>query len=100
MTPSSSRRRFQPFGRRSDEPELGAGSRRTRSPESAGQPPQPVRFQTVQTRRGFEYIFEQIRASISANDLCPGDRLPPEREMATTEAYLVGQEAANAIPLS
>lgn len=42
-----------------------------------------VQFSVVQTRRGFEYIFEQIRASISSGELKPGDRLPPEREMAT-----------------
>jgi DNA-binding FadR family transcriptional regulator len=42
-----------------------------------------VRFDLVQNRRGFEYIFEQIRGSIAAGELRPGDRLPPEREMAT-----------------
>lgn len=43
----------------------------------------PVEFRVIQNRRGFEYIFEQIRASISSGELQPGDRLPAEREMAT-----------------
>jgi GntR family transcriptional repressor for pyruvate dehydrogenase complex len=45
--------------------------------------PGPVQFDLVQNRRGFEYIFEQIRSSITSGQLRPGDRLPPEREMAT-----------------
>lgn len=42
-----------------------------------------VQFELVQNRRRFEYIFEQIRGSIASGELRPGDRLPPEREMAT-----------------
>lgn len=42
-----------------------------------------VQFDTVRTRRGFEYITEQIRDAISSGALAPGDRLPAERDMAT-----------------
>ena len=43
----------------------------------------PIHFSVIQTRRGFEEIFEQIRGLIASGELKPGDRLPAEREMAT-----------------
>ncbi|MGH3627928.1 MAG: FadR/GntR family transcriptional regulator, partial [Sciscionella sp.] len=39
-------------------------------------------FNRVKTRRGFEYIYEQVRNAIAEGRLRPGDRLPAEREMA------------------
>jgi DNA-binding FadR family transcriptional regulator len=39
-------------------------------------------FTRVRTRRGFEYIYEQIRNAVADGRLRPGDRLPAEREMA------------------
>jgi DNA-binding FadR family transcriptional regulator len=39
-------------------------------------------FTKVKTRRGFEYVSDQIRASIAEGRYKPGERLPSEREMA------------------
>ena len=39
-------------------------------------------FTRVQTRRGFEYISEQIRKAIGDGTYKPGERLPPERQLA------------------
>ncbi|PBC51546.1 FadR/GntR family transcriptional regulator [Rhodococcus sp. ACPA1] len=39
-------------------------------------------FTRVRTRRGFEYIMEQIRDAVASGKLTPGSRLPAEREMA------------------
>lgn len=39
-------------------------------------------FAPVRTRRVFEEICESIRDRISSGELKPGDRLPPERELA------------------
>ncbi|MFW0786371.1 GntR family transcriptional regulator [Gordonia sp. CPCC 206044] len=39
-------------------------------------------FTRVHTRRGFEYISEQIRDALASGKLAPGSRLPAEREMA------------------
>jgi DNA-binding FadR family transcriptional regulator len=58
-----------------------AGRKATEATAAAGGTP-PVKFNVIQNRRGFEYILEQIRASISSGELQPGDRLPAEREMA------------------
>ncbi|WP_263144930.1 FCD domain-containing protein [Pseudomonas alcaligenes] len=43
--------------------------------------PRPA-YVPVQTRRAFEEVAEQIRDQLSNGLLKPGDRLPPEREMA------------------
>ena len=40
-------------------------------------------FTPVRTRRTFEEALNQIADRITAGDLAVGDRLPPEREMAT-----------------
>ncbi len=45
-------------------------------------PRPPVTFAPVQTRRAFEAICERIRSQIASGDLRPGDKLPPERELA------------------
>jgi GntR family transcriptional regulator, transcriptional repressor for pyruvate dehydrogenase complex len=39
-------------------------------------------FEPVKTRRAFEEVCNQIRAQLAAGTLVPGDRLPPERELA------------------
>ncbi|KAA9164426.1 FadR family transcriptional regulator [Amycolatopsis acidicola] len=39
-------------------------------------------FTKVRTRRGFEYIYDQIRDAVADGRLRPGDRLPAERDMA------------------
>ena len=44
--------------------------------------PSPASFQRIHTRRVFEEICGQIRERIAAGVLNPGDKLPPEREMA------------------
>jgi DNA-binding FadR family transcriptional regulator len=61
--------------------ERTAGPKHPAAAPTAGET-SPVQFKVIQNRRGFEYIFEQIRQSISSGELQPGDRLPPEREMA------------------
>ncbi|HHY48038.1 MAG TPA: FadR family transcriptional regulator [Firmicutes bacterium] len=42
-----------------------------------------VQFSAIKTRRIYVEIVEQIRRSIAEGRLRPGDRLPPERELAT-----------------
>ena len=39
-------------------------------------------FAPVQTRRAFEEVCDRVRAQIAAGALRPGDKLPPERELA------------------
>ena len=41
-----------------------------------------VAYTPVQTRRAFEEVADQIRKQLSSGALKPGDRLPPERELA------------------
>jgi GntR family transcriptional regulator, transcriptional repressor for pyruvate dehydrogenase complex len=41
-------------------------------------------FQAVEQRRTFEQILLQVEEAIISGDLKPGDRLPPERELAQT----------------
>lgn len=48
----------------------------------AGTRPDASVFTKVHTRRGFEYIYEQIRNAVTEGKFRPGDRLPAEREMA------------------
>lgn len=39
-------------------------------------------FTQIRTKRGYEYIAEQIREAITSGRYKPGDRLPSERDMA------------------
>ena len=39
-------------------------------------------YAPVQTRRAFEAVADQIRGQLTSGALQPGDRLPPERELA------------------
>ena len=43
--------------------------------------PAPL-YKRIQTRRAFEEVASQIRDQLSSGALVPGDRLPPERELA------------------
>ena len=45
-------------------------------------PPGPVTFRPIHTRRAFEEICERIREQLALGVLKPGDKLPPERELA------------------
>ena len=40
------------------------------------------RFAPIRTKRVFEEICEQVRREMAAGSLRPGDKLPPERELA------------------
>jgi GntR family transcriptional repressor for pyruvate dehydrogenase complex len=42
----------------------------------------PVTFRPIRTRRAFEEICERIREQLALGVLKPGDKLPPERELA------------------
>ncbi|HEY9279792.1 MAG TPA: winged helix-turn-helix domain-containing protein, partial [Eoetvoesiella sp.] len=39
-------------------------------------------FAPIKAKRAFEQVCEQIRREVAAGTLRPGDRLPPERELA------------------
>lgn len=52
-------------------------------PPSANSKSAQLAFTPVRLKRGFEEIYEQIRAEIASGRLGPGDRLPSEREMAS-----------------
>lgn len=41
-----------------------------------------TRFQPIRAQRAFEEVCEQIRQAVALGTLRPGDRLPPERELA------------------
>ena len=42
----------------------------------------PVQFRPIHTRRAFEEICERIREQLALGVLKPGDKLPPERDLA------------------
>jgi DNA-binding FadR family transcriptional regulator len=42
----------------------------------------PLRFRPIHTRRAFEEICERIREQLALGVLKPGDKLPPERDLA------------------
>lgn len=48
----------------------------------AGDPAAVAGFTRVRNKRGYEYVYEQIREAIISGRYRPGDRLPAEREMA------------------
>jgi GntR family transcriptional repressor for pyruvate dehydrogenase complex len=69
--------------RKAAAPRLPALNRRDRSADprstaSAG----PVTFRPIHTRRAFEEICERIREQLALGVLKPGDKLPPERDLA------------------
>lgn len=50
------------------------------APPAAVRPPQA--FKPIKTKRAFEEVCDQIRQGLTQGTLRPGDRLPPERELA------------------
>jgi len=63
-------------------PRSSAGlSRRSADPPAVAPRSAPV-FAPIHTRRAFEEICDRIRAQVAAGTLRPGDKLPPERELA------------------
>jgi DNA-binding FadR family transcriptional regulator len=69
--------------RKSDASRLGSFSRRDRAADhrAAGAPSTPS-FRPIHTRRAFEEICERIREQLALGVLKPGDKLPPERDLA------------------
>jgi GntR family transcriptional repressor for pyruvate dehydrogenase complex len=78
-TKSSPGSSSNPSGR----PKQSAPVRRERSADhrAAGSPASP-NFRPIHTRRAFEEICERIREQLALGVLKPGDKLPPERELA------------------
>src|SRR5258708_13175043 len=65
-------------------PRTGSLNRRERSTDyraAAGSGAAP-QFRPIHTRRGFEEICERIREQLALGALKPGDKLPPERDLA------------------
>jgi len=58
---------------------------------AASAPRAAATFAPIRTRRAFEEICDRIRAQIAAGTLRPGDKLPPERELA--EQLGIGRNA-------
>src|SRR3954468_17448726 len=56
--------------------------RRDQVPQRAGVSPTSLRFQSIHVRRTFEEICERIREQLALGVLKPGDKLPPERDLA------------------
>lgn len=50
--------------------------------ETAAKDRSQPRFAPIRTKRVFEEICEQVRREMAAGTLRPGDKLPPERELA------------------
>jgi GntR family transcriptional repressor for pyruvate dehydrogenase complex len=50
--------------------------------ETAANDRSQPRFAPIRTKRVFEEICEQVRREMAAGSLRPGDKLPPERELA------------------
>src|SRR5271170_6622997 len=64
-------------------PRTIALTRRDRVPDHrAAAATAPVTFRPIRTRRAFEEICERIREQLALGVLKPGDKLPPERELA------------------
>src|SRR3984893_11864703 len=64
-------------------PRLSSLGRRARAADNrAAAPTGPVRFRPIRTRRAFEEICERIREQLALGVLKPGDKLPPERDLA------------------
>jgi GntR family transcriptional repressor for pyruvate dehydrogenase complex len=62
---------------------LPALNRRDRSADPrAAASTSPVQFRPIHTRRAFEEICERIREQLALGVLKPGDKLPPERDLA------------------
>src|ERR1700704_2086953 len=64
-------------------PRLPQPSRRARAADNrASASAGPVQFRPIRPRRPFEEICERIREQLALGVLKPGDKLPPERDLA------------------
>jgi GntR family transcriptional regulator, transcriptional repressor for pyruvate dehydrogenase complex len=64
-------------------PRLTALNRRDRvTDHRAVAAPAPLKFRPIHTRRAFEEICQRIREQLALGVLKPGDKLPPERDLA------------------
>ncbi len=64
-------------------PRLSSLGRRARAVDNRkGASPATVQFRPIRTRRAFEEICERIREQLALGVLKPGDKLPPERDLA------------------
>jgi DNA-binding FadR family transcriptional regulator len=64
-------------------PKPPSPSRRERGADHRAAVPSPApKFRPIHTRRAFEEICERIREQLALGVLKPGDKLPPERELA------------------
>ena len=62
---------------------LASPDRRDRAAEHrATAAPTPLIFRPIRTRRAFEEICQRIREQLALGVLKPGDKLPPERDLA------------------
>src|SRR5258705_5543336 len=69
--------------RKAAPPRLPALNRRDRTGDPrATASTSPVKFRPIHTRRAFEEICERIREQLALGVLKPGDKLPPERDLA------------------
>jgi len=75
-TKSSPRAPARPRNAPSGRPKRPADQRAAASPSPA------PRFRPIHTRRAFEEICERIREQLALGLLKPGDKLPPERDLA------------------
>jgi GntR family transcriptional repressor for pyruvate dehydrogenase complex len=64
-------------------PRPTALNRRDRATDlRAAAAPAPLQFRPIHTRRAFEEICQRIREQLALGVLKPGDKLPPERDLA------------------
>jgi GntR family transcriptional repressor for pyruvate dehydrogenase complex len=64
-------------------PRSSSPGRRARAADNrTGASTGPVQFRPIRTRRAFEEICERIREQLALGVLKPGDKLPPERDLA------------------
>ncbi|HEY3680935.1 MAG TPA: GntR family transcriptional regulator [Bradyrhizobium sp.] len=64
-------------------PRTPPSNRRSRAADHRGAgAAAPVTFRPIRTRRAFEEICERIREQLALGVLKPGDKLPPERDLA------------------
>ena len=69
--------------RKSRQPRPAPLARRDRASDArVAALPVPVQFRPIQTRRAFEEICQRIREQLALGVLKPGNKLPPERDLA------------------
>src|SRR5246127_456269 len=61
---------------------LSLNGRERASDHRAAASPVPLEFRRIRTRRAFEEICQRIREQLALGVLKPGDKLPPERDLA------------------